>query len=80
MTLATISAPLAFGGLSMGEILIIAAVVMVLFGSTAIPKFARSLGQAKAEFEKGAAEGKSAAEKTPDAGKIASSGSTEEKK
>ncbi len=40
-------------GLGTTEIVIIAVVVMVLFGSTALPKFARSLGQAKKEFETG---------------------------
>ena len=35
------------------EIIIIGAVVFVLFGATAIPKFAKSLGQAKKEFQKG---------------------------
>jgi sec-independent protein translocase protein TatA len=39
------------------ELIIIALVILVLFGATAIPKFARSLGQAKKEFEKGAKEG-----------------------
>lgn len=38
------------------EIIIIAGVVLVLFGSAAIPKFFRSLGKARKEFEKGAAE------------------------
>ena len=38
------------------EILIIGAVVLVLFGAGAIPKFARSLGRARKEFEEGAAE------------------------
>jgi sec-independent protein translocase protein TatA len=32
------------------EIVIIAAVVMVLFGSTRIPKLARSIGEAKREL------------------------------
>lgn len=36
------------------EILIVLAVVLLLFGSTKIPQLARSLGQAKSEFEKGA--------------------------
>jgi sec-independent protein translocase protein TatA len=45
------------------EIIIIAVVVLVLFGAAAIPRFAKSLGQAKAEFEKGAKEGKEKAEK-----------------
>ena len=35
-----------------GELAIIVLVILVLFGSTAIPKFARSLGQAKKEFSK----------------------------
>ena len=35
------------------EIIVIALVIFVLFGSAAIPRFAKSLGQAKAEFEKG---------------------------
>jgi sec-independent protein translocase protein TatA len=39
------------------EIVIIVAVVLVLFGATAIPKFARSLGRAKKEFERGIKEG-----------------------
>jgi sec-independent protein translocase protein TatA len=39
------------------EILIIGAIVLVLFGATAIPKFARSLGKAKKEFEEGLKEG-----------------------
>ncbi len=39
------------------ELLIIALVVLVLFGASAIPKFARSLGQAKKEFDKGVKEG-----------------------
>ena len=39
------------------EILIIAVVVMVLFGAAALPKFAKSLGKSKAEFEKGIKEG-----------------------
>jgi sec-independent protein translocase protein TatA len=39
------------------ELLIVAFVVLVLFGATAVPKFARSLGQAKKEFEKGRKDG-----------------------
>jgi len=35
------------------ELMIIVLVIVVLFGASAIPKFARSLGQAKAEFDKG---------------------------
>lgn len=40
-------------GLGQPEVIIIAIVVIVLFGSAALPKFARSLGQAKKEFEIG---------------------------
>lgn len=39
------------------EIIIIGAVIFVLFGATAIPKFAKSLGQAKKEFKKGFKDG-----------------------
>ena len=39
------------------EIIIIAVVVLVLFGGAAIPKFARSLGRARKEFEDGMKDG-----------------------
>ena len=39
------------------EIIVIVLVVLVLFGATAIPKFARSLGQAKKEFSSAMKEG-----------------------
>lgn len=35
------------------EIIIIALVVVLLFGASSIPKIAKSIGQAKGEFEKG---------------------------
>ena len=35
------------------EILIIGGVVVLLFGAAAIPRLAKSLGQAKKEFQKG---------------------------
>ncbi len=44
-------------GLGQPEVIIIAIVVVVLFGSAALPKFARSLGQAKKEFEAGVSDG-----------------------
>lgn len=34
------------------ELIVIVLVVLVLFGASAIPKFARSLGEAKKEFSK----------------------------
>jgi TatA/E family protein of Tat protein translocase len=39
------------------EILVIVRVILVLFGAAAIPKFARSLGQAKQEFSTAMKEG-----------------------
>lgn len=35
------------------EILVIGGVVVLLFGATALPKFARSIGKARLEFEQG---------------------------
>lgn len=37
-----------------GELLIIGAIVVLLFGASKIPDLARSLGRAKAEYKKGA--------------------------
>lgn len=39
------------------EWLIIAIVVLVIFGGSQLPKLARNLGQAQKEFKKGLAEG-----------------------
>jgi sec-independent protein translocase protein TatA len=39
------------------ELIIILAIVLLLFGSTRLPKLARSLGQATKEFKQGADEG-----------------------
>ncbi len=47
------------------ELIIVVGVGLVLFGASAIPKFARSLGQAKKEFEKGVKEGPSVPEDAP---------------
>ncbi len=41
------------------EILIIGLVILILFGATAIPRFAKSLGKAKREFQDGLDEGES---------------------
>jgi sec-independent protein translocase protein TatA len=40
-------------GLGPPELLIILVIVLVLFGSTRLPKLARSLGQAQREFKEG---------------------------
>jgi sec-independent protein translocase protein TatA len=39
------------------ELIIILVIVLVLFGSTRLPKLARSMGQASKEFKKGVSEG-----------------------
>lgn len=43
--------------LSTTEILVIGGVVILLFGASALPRLARSIGKAKREFEKGLKEG-----------------------
>jgi sec-independent protein translocase protein TatA len=43
--------------LGVPELLIVLAVVLLLFGSTRLPKLARSLGQASKEFKQGIEEG-----------------------
>ena len=45
------------GGLGAPELIIILLVVLLLFGSTKLPKLAKSLGEAQKEFKKGIAEG-----------------------
>jgi sec-independent protein translocase protein TatA len=44
-------------GLGAPELIIILIVVLLLFGSTRLPKLARSLGEASKEFKKGQDEG-----------------------
>src|ERR1700683_3042034 len=48
-------------------IIVLVVVVLVLFGSTQIPKLARSLGSAQKEFKKGLDEGSSEDDKNPKA-------------
>ena len=43
------------------EIIVIVIVILVLFGASAIPKFARSLGEAKKEFTKAMKDGETEA-------------------
>ncbi|MHB8438618.1 MAG: twin-arginine translocase TatA/TatE family subunit [Acidimicrobiales bacterium] len=43
--------------LSEWGIIVVVLAIVFLFGATKLPKFARSLGSAQAEFKKGAAEG-----------------------
>lgn len=44
-------------GLGAPELIIVLVVVLLLFGSTRLPKLARSLGQASKEFKTGVSEG-----------------------
>ena len=44
-------------GLGAPELIILLVIVVLLFGSTKLPKLARSLGQASKEFKKGVDEG-----------------------
>ncbi len=46
-----------FETLGLGEILIILAVVLLLFGAKRLPEIARSLGRSSNEFKKGLKEG-----------------------
>ena len=48
------------------EIWAICLVVLILFGGAAIPKFAKSLGRAKKEFEEGIKSGKKEGDSTTD--------------
>ena len=48
---------LLIGNLGTGEILIIALIVLLLFGGKKIPELARALGKAKGEFSEGLKEG-----------------------
>jgi sec-independent protein translocase protein TatA len=44
------------GGIGFPELLILLLVLLLLFGSTRLPKLARSIGQASKEFKRGAAQ------------------------
>lgn len=43
---------IAWGGLGGTEVMVIAALIFLLFGAKRLPELARSLGQAKKEFNK----------------------------
>jgi sec-independent protein translocase protein TatA len=45
------------GSIGPFELILVFAVILLLFGSTRLPKLARSLGQASKEFKDGIAEG-----------------------
>ncbi len=44
-------------GIGAPELIIVLVIVVLLFGSTKLPKLAKSLGQASKEFKKGVDEG-----------------------
>lgn len=47
-------APLAFlNNIGFGELLVILAIVLVIFGAKKLPEIAKSMGQSVAEFKKG---------------------------
>lgn len=58
------------------EILIIALVIVLLFGASKIPELARSVGEAKSEFEKGLEEGRQdTADEDEDEDQVSTAGS-----
>ena len=50
------------GGIGAPELIIFLLVILLLFGSTKLPKLAKSIGEASKEFKKGVAEADSAPE------------------
>jgi sec-independent protein translocase protein TatA len=53
------------GGIGAPELIIFLLVILLLFGSTKLPKLAKSLGEAQKEFKKGVAESEAEAAKPP---------------
>jgi sec-independent protein translocase protein TatA len=45
------------GSIGAPELIIVLVIVLLIFGSTKLPKLARSMGQASKEFKKGIEEG-----------------------
>lgn len=45
-----------FGRIGMGELLLVFGIVLIVFGPSKLPSLAKSMGQAIAEFKKGANE------------------------
>ena len=54
---------LAIGGLGTPELLVIAAVIVLLFGASRLPQLAKSLGQSKRAFKEGLEEAEREAQK-----------------
>jgi sec-independent protein translocase protein TatA len=53
------------GSFGPGEIMLVVAAVVLLFGAKKLPEFARSLGKAKKEFKKGLDDDSDDEESTP---------------
>ena len=53
-----------FGRIGAPEILLLVLVVVLLFGAARLPRLARSLREARDEFQKGSSEGEKPAEAT----------------
>ena len=53
------------GGIGAPELIIFLLVILLLFGSTKLPKLAKSLGEAQKEFKKGVAEAEAEAPARP---------------
>ena len=52
------------GGIGAPELIIFLLVILLLFGSTKLPKLAKSLGEAQKEFKKGISEARSDKDKS----------------
>ncbi len=53
------------GSIGAPELIIVLLVVLLLFGSTKLPKLARSIGEASKEFKKGVDDGARESQSTP---------------
>jgi sec-independent protein translocase protein TatA len=51
-----------FQGIGAPEIIIVAGIIILLFGAKKLPEFARSMGKAKNEFQRGLKEGEAEAD------------------
>jgi sec-independent protein translocase protein TatA len=53
------------GSIGMPELLIILVILLLLFGASKLPRLARSIGEAKKEFDEAVAEGKRKSDQKP---------------
>jgi sec-independent protein translocase protein TatA len=57
---------LAIGGLGTPELIVIAVVIVLLFGATRLPQLAKALGQSKRAFKEGLDEGEKDPKELPE--------------